>query len=71
MLKVMAFSGLALVSLSNTSRADVPAYCNFPPANIQLPARSQLRFHVRAKVIGKFDYVTDVKVPGMLHGRGN
>jgi CO/xanthine dehydrogenase Mo-binding subunit len=40
-----------------------------PPAVYRIVGQSPPRFDVPAKVFGKLDYVTDVKVPGMLHGR--
>jgi CO/xanthine dehydrogenase Mo-binding subunit len=40
-----------------------------PPAAYKIVGQSPPRFDVPAKVFGKLDYVTDVKVPGMLHGR--
>jgi len=40
-----------------------------PSAAYKIVGQSLPRFDVPAKVFGKFDYVTDVKVPGMLHGR--
>jgi CO/xanthine dehydrogenase Mo-binding subunit len=40
-----------------------------PPAAYKIVGQSPTRFDVPAKVFGKLDYVTDVKVPGMLHGR--
>ena len=40
-----------------------------PPAAYKIVGQSPPRFDVPAKVFGKLDYVTDIKVPGMLHGR--
>src|SRR6516162_663303 len=40
-----------------------------PPAAYKIVGQSPPRFDVPAKVFGALDYVTDVKVPGMLHGR--
>jgi len=40
-----------------------------PPSAYKIVGTSPPRFDVPAKVFGKLDYVTDVKVPGMLHGR--
>ena len=40
-----------------------------PPAAYKIVGTSPPRFDVPAKVLGTLDYVTDVKVPGMLHGR--
>jgi len=40
-----------------------------PPSAYKIVGRSPPRFDVPAKVFGKLDYVTDIKVPGMLHGR--
>src|SRR5262249_937966 len=40
-----------------------------PPSAYKIVGQSAPRFDVPAKVFGKLDYVTDVKVPGMLHGR--
>src|SRR5438094_2468775 len=40
-----------------------------PPAAYKIVGTSPPRFDVPAKVFGTLDYVTDVKVPGMLHGR--
>jgi len=40
-----------------------------PPSAYKIVGQSPPRFDVPAKVFGKLDYVTDVKVPGMLHGR--
>src|SRR5215469_14450 len=40
-----------------------------PPAAYKIVGRSPPRFDVPAKVFGTLDYVTDIKVPGMLHGR--
>jgi nicotinate dehydrogenase subunit B len=40
-----------------------------PPSAYRIVGTSPPRFDVPAKVFGKLDYVTDVKVPGMLHGR--
>jgi nicotinate dehydrogenase subunit B len=40
-----------------------------PPSTYRIVGQSPLRFDVPAKVFGRLDYVTDVKVPGMLHGR--
>jgi len=39
------------------------------PAPTRSSADHRPRFDVPAKVFGKLDYVTDIKVPGMLHGR--
>src|SRR5437588_8227546 len=39
------------------------------PSHAARCGQSPPRFDVPAKVFGKLDYVTDVKVPGMLHGR--
>jgi CO/xanthine dehydrogenase Mo-binding subunit len=40
-----------------------------PPGIYKIVGTSPPRFDVPAKVFGQLDYVTDVKVPGMLHGR--
>jgi nicotinate dehydrogenase subunit B len=40
-----------------------------PPFAYKIVGQSPPRFDVPAKVFGTLDYVTDVKVPGMLHGR--
>jgi CO/xanthine dehydrogenase Mo-binding subunit len=40
-----------------------------PPGAYRIVGQSPPRFDVPAKVFGRLDYVTDVKVPGMLHGR--
>jgi len=40
-----------------------------PPNAHKIVGQSTPRFDVPAKVFGKLDYVTDIKVPGMLHGR--
>ena len=40
-----------------------------PPAAYKIVGQSPPRFDVPAKVFGALDYVTDIKVPGMLHGR--
>src|ERR1700730_10439548 len=40
-----------------------------PPAAYKIVGTSPPRFDVPAKVFGQLDYVTDIKVPGMLHGR--
>ena len=40
-----------------------------PPSAYKLVGQSPPRFDVPAKVFGNLDYVTDIKVPGMLHGR--
>jgi nicotinate dehydrogenase subunit B len=40
-----------------------------PPAAYKIVGQSPPRFDVPAKVFGRLDYVTDIKVPGMLHGR--
>ena len=40
-----------------------------PPSAYKIVGQSPPRFDVPAKVFGRLDYVTDVKVPGMLHGR--
>ena len=40
-----------------------------PPSAYKIVGQSPPRFDVPAKVFGKVDYVTDIKVPGMLHGR--
>ena len=40
-----------------------------PPGSYKIVGQSPPRFDVPAKVFGKLDYVTDVKVPEMLHGR--
>src|SRR6266404_7526425 len=40
-----------------------------PPGIYKIVGTSPPRFDVPAKVFGTLDYVTDVKVPGMLHGR--
>jgi nicotinate dehydrogenase subunit B len=40
-----------------------------PPSVYKIVGQSPPRFDVPAKVFGRLDYVTDVKVPGMLHGR--
>jgi nicotinate dehydrogenase subunit B len=40
-----------------------------PPSAYKIVGQSPPRFDVPAKVFGTLDYVTDVKVPGMLHGR--
>ena len=40
-----------------------------PPSAYKIVGTSPPRFDVPAKVFGQLDYVTDVKVPGMLHGR--
>src|SRR6516165_5517782 len=39
------------------------------PSAYKLVGQSPPRFDVPAKVFGNLDYVTDIKVPGMLHGR--
>jgi nicotinate dehydrogenase subunit B len=39
------------------------------PSEYKLVGTSVPRNEVAAKVFGKLDYVTDVKVPGMVHGR--
>ena len=39
------------------------------PSAYRIVGQSPPRFDVPAKVFGKLDYVTDVKMPGMLHGR--
>jgi CO/xanthine dehydrogenase Mo-binding subunit len=40
-----------------------------PPAAYKIVGQSPPRFDVPAKVFGTLDYVTDIRVPGMLHGR--
>jgi CO/xanthine dehydrogenase Mo-binding subunit len=40
-----------------------------PPSAYKIVGQSPPRIDVPAKVFGKLDYVTDIKVPGMLHGR--
>jgi nicotinate dehydrogenase subunit B len=40
-----------------------------PPGTYRIVGQSPPRFDVPAKVLGQLNYVTDVKVPGMLHGR--
>ena len=40
-----------------------------PPSAYKIVGQSPPRFDVPAKVFGKLYYVTDIKVPGMLHGR--
>src|SRR6266446_7053672 len=40
-----------------------------PPSAYKIVGTSPPRFDVPAKVFRTLDYVTDVKVPGMLHGR--
>src|SRR5438094_1354967 len=40
-----------------------------PPAAYKIVGTSPPRFDVSAKVFGTLDYVTDVEVPRMLHGR--
>src|SRR5947208_14236898 len=40
-----------------------------PPGANKVVGPSPPRFDVPAKVFGTLDYVTDIKVPGMLHGR--
>jgi nicotinate dehydrogenase subunit B len=40
-----------------------------PPSAYKLVGTSVPRNEVAAKVFGKLDFVTDVKVPGMVHGR--
>jgi nicotinate dehydrogenase subunit B len=40
-----------------------------PPGIYRIVGTSPPRFDVPAKVFGQLDYVTDVRVPGMLHGR--
>jgi CO/xanthine dehydrogenase Mo-binding subunit len=40
-----------------------------PPSAYRIVGQSPPRFDVPAKVFGTLDYVTDVKVPGVLHGR--
>jgi CO/xanthine dehydrogenase Mo-binding subunit len=40
-----------------------------PPSAYKIVGQSPPRFDVPAKVFGTLDYVTDVKVPAMLHGR--
>jgi CO/xanthine dehydrogenase Mo-binding subunit len=40
-----------------------------PPSAHRVVGQSPPRFDVPAKVFGQLDYVTDIKVPGMLHGR--
>ena len=40
-----------------------------PPSAYKIVGQSPPRFDVPAKVFGKLDYVTAIKVPGMLHGR--
>ena len=42
-----------------------------PPSAYKIVGTSPPRFDVPAKVFGTLDYVTDVKVPGMLYGRMN
>jgi nicotinate dehydrogenase subunit B len=39
------------------------------PNTYKIVGQSPPRFDVPAKVFGTLDYVTDMKVPGMLHGR--
>jgi nicotinate dehydrogenase subunit B len=40
-----------------------------PPSAYRIVGQSPPRFDVPAKVFGTLDYVTDVKVPGMLVAR--
>lgn len=40
-----------------------------PPAQYKIVGQSALRRDIPLKVFARLDYVTDVKVPGMLHGR--
>jgi hypothetical protein len=40
-----------------------------PPSAYRIVGQSPPRFDVPAKVFGGLDYVTDIKVPGMMHGR--
>ncbi|HEY1430461.1 MAG TPA: molybdopterin cofactor-binding domain-containing protein [Stellaceae bacterium] len=40
-----------------------------PPSAYKIVGQSPPRFDVPAKVFGTLDYVTDIKVPGMVHGR--
>jgi CO/xanthine dehydrogenase Mo-binding subunit len=40
-----------------------------PPGTYRIVGQSPPRFDVPAKVFDQLDYVTDIKVPGMLHGR--
>jgi nicotinate dehydrogenase subunit B len=40
-----------------------------PPRAYKIVGQSPPRFDVPAKVFGQLDYVTDIKVPEMLHGR--
>src|SRR6266436_7107784 len=40
-----------------------------PPGAYKIVGQSSPRFDVPDKVFGQLDYVTDIKVPGMLHGR--
>src|SRR6516162_3761539 len=40
-----------------------------PPSCYNIVGQSSPRFDVPAQVFGKLDYVTDVKMPGMLHAR--
>jgi CO/xanthine dehydrogenase Mo-binding subunit len=40
-----------------------------PYSTYKIVGQSPPRFDVPAKVFGTLDYVTDIKVPGMLHGR--
>jgi hypothetical protein len=40
-----------------------------PPSAYKIVGQSPPRFDVPAKVFGRLDYVTDITVPGMLHGR--
>src|SRR5215472_16610896 len=40
-----------------------------PYSAYKIVGQSLPRFDVPAKVFGQLDYVTDIKVPGMLHGR--
>jgi nicotinate dehydrogenase subunit B len=40
-----------------------------PPSAYKIVGTSPPRFDVPAKIFGTLDYVTDIKMPGMLHGR--
>ena len=39
------------------------------PANYTVVGKSIPRVDIAPKILGKWKYVTDVRVPGMLHGR--
>jgi CO/xanthine dehydrogenase Mo-binding subunit len=40
-----------------------------PPSGYKIVGQSPPRFDVPDKVFGTLDYITDIKVPGVLHGR--